>query len=268
MCNFLFTGKGSSKKKIAHLDIVASSDEGDIAVGHHRGFAIKFKDEKEFIHIDQLFSQYFDFSKLSVYDMEYSGGYLWVASEGDGLLCFDFKNKKLKVFTVSDGLISNSITSLHAMQEGKMLIGTNRGMSIIHIPTGTFTTYLRKDGLPSEEFEIGVDHDIDKKEFFMATTEGVVSFFDSNLRQSVIKPKLVLYTVTRNGEVLNDSLVYLLRNNPNFKIKYNESLNLEFSTLNFSNDNDFVLRFKMNDDEEWNISNLKRPKSRKIKKII
>ena len=252
---YLYFGKGSGKKKIEHLDIVTSSDAGDVAVGHHRGFAIKFKDEKEFIHIDQLFSQYFDFSKLSVYDMEYSGGYLWVASEGDGLLCFDFKNKKLKVFTVSDGLISNSITSLHAMQEGKMLIGTNRGMSIMHIPTGTFTTYLRKDGLPSEEFEIGVDHDIDKKEFFMATTEGVISFFDSNLRQSVIKPKLVLYTVTRNGEVLNDSLVYLLRNNPNFKIKYNESLNLEFSTLNFSNDNDFVLRFKMNDDEEWNISN-------------
>jgi len=252
---YLYFGKGSGKKKIEHLDIVTSSDAGDVAVGHHRGFAIKFKDEKEFIHIDQLFSQYFDFSKLSVYDMEYSGGYLWVASEGDGLLCFDFKNKKLKVFTVSDGLISNSITSLHAMQEGKMLIGTNRGMSIMHIPTGTFTTYLRKDGLPSEEFEIGVDHDIDKKEFFMATTEGVVSFFDSNLRQSVIKPKLVLYTVTRNGEVLNDSLVYLLRNNPNFKIKYNESLNLEFSTLNFSNDNDFVLRFKMNDGDDWNISN-------------
>ena len=88
----------------------------------------------------------------------------------------------------------------------------------------------------------------------MAVTEGVVSFFDENLRQSVIKPKLMLYAVTRNGKVLNDSMVYLLRNNPDFKIKYNESLNLEFSTLNFSNDNDFVLRFKMKDDENWNIS--------------
>ena len=123
------------------------------------------------------------------------------------------------------------------------------------IPTGTFTTFLKKDGLPSEEFEIGVDHDIDKKEYFLASTEGVVSFFDWNLRQSIIKPKLMLYAVMRNGELLSDSMVNLLRNNPTFKIKYSESLNLEFSTLNFSNDNDFVLRFKMKDDGEWNISN-------------
>jgi signal transduction histidine kinase/ligand-binding sensor domain-containing protein len=248
-------GKGLSKKKITHLDIVAISDGGDIVVGHHRGFAIKFQNEKEFIHIDQLVNQSFDFSKLSVYDLAFIGGYLWVGSEGDGLLSFDFKRKRLKVFTMKDGLISNSITSIHAMKDGKMLIGTNRGMSIMHIPTGTFSTFLKKDGLPSEEFEIGVDHDIDKKEFFLATTKGVVSFFDGNLRQSIIKPKLMLYSVMRNGNVLSDSVVYLLRNNPVFKIKYNENLNLEFSTLNFSNDNDFLLRFKMKDGEDWNISN-------------
>ena len=44
---YLYFGKGSGKKKIEHLDIVTSSDAGDVAVGHHRGFAIKFKDEKE-----------------------------------------------------------------------------------------------------------------------------------------------------------------------------------------------------------------------------
>ncbi len=248
-------GKGSSKKKISHLDIVAISDEGDIAVGHHRGFAIKFHNEKVFIHIEQLVNQSFDFSKLSVYDLAFIDGYLWVGSEGDGLLSFDFKKKRLKVFTIKDGLVSNSITSLHAMSDDRMLIGTNRGMSIMHIPTGTFSSFLKKDGLPSEEFEIGVDHDIDKNEFFLATTKGIVSFFDGNLRQSIIKPKLMLYSVMRNGNVLSDSVVYLLRNNPVFKIKYNENLNLEFSSLNFSNDNDFVLRFKMNDDGDWNISN-------------
>lgn len=252
---YLYFGKDSLKKKIEHLDIVASSEDGDIAVGHHRGFAIKFHNENSFTHIDQLVSEKFDFSKLSVYDMEFSGGYLWVGSEGDGLLCFDFKQRKLKVFTVKDGLVSNSITSIHGMKDDQLLIGTNRGMSIMHIPSGTFTTFLKKDGLPSEEFEIGVDHDIDKNEYFLATTKGVVSFFYQNLRQSIIKPKLMLYAVMRNGQVLSDSTVYLLKANPFFKIKYNESLNLEFSALDFSSDNDFVLRFKMKDDQEWNISN-------------
>ena len=100
----------------------------------------------------------------------------------DWIIWLGFKPKKLKVFTIKDGLISNSITSIHGMKDNQLLIGTNRGLSIMHIPSGTFTTFLKKDGLPSEEFEIGVDHDIEKNEFFLATTKGVVSFFYGNLR--------------------------------------------------------------------------------------
>ena len=249
--NIFEFGKGEQRKRIDHLDFVTASSEGDIAVGHHRGFAVQFKGEKDFLHVEQLIRQNYDFSKLSVYDMEYKDGYLWVASESDGLLRFDFRQKELKVFTMDDGLISNSITSIHGMGKEKLVIGTNRGMSIMHIPTETFTTFLRKDGLPAEEFETAVDHDIDEREFFLATSKGIVSFFADKIRQSVIKPKLVLYAINRNGQQLNDSLVNVLVDNPRFKLKYNESLSLQFSTLNYSRDNDFLLRFKMNDEEEW-----------------
>ena len=252
--NILEFGTGVNKKTINHLDFVTTSPEGDIAVGHHRGFAIKFHDQSEFQHVEQLIGQQYDFSKLSVYDMEYKGAYLWVGSESDGLLRFDFKRKQLKVFTMEDGLVSNSITAVHGMGKDKMIIGTNRGMSIMHIPSETFTTFLKKDGLPSEEFEIAVDHDIDGDEFFMATTKGIVSFFRGNLQQSIVKPKLLLYSVIRNGKVLSDSAVEQLREIPQFKLKYNESLSLQFSTLNFSGDNDFVLRFKMKDGDEWQTS--------------
>jgi signal transduction histidine kinase/ligand-binding sensor domain-containing protein len=252
--NILEFGTGVDKKKIEHLDFVTTSPDGDIAVGHHRGFAIKFHDQKSFQHVEQLIGQRYDFSKLSVYDMEYKGDYLWIASESDGLFRFDLKRKLMKVFTMEDGLVSNSITAIHGMGKDKLIIGTNRGMSVMHIPSETFTTFLKKDGLPSEEFEIAVDHDIGGNEFFMATTKGIVSFFNNNLQQSVIKPKLILYAVVRNGKILSDSIVYQLRQNPQFKLKYNESLNLQFSTLNFSGDNDFILRFKMKDEDEWRTS--------------
>lgn len=252
--SYLQLGTGENKRLIDHLDFVTASLEGDIAVGHHRGFAIKFHDQKEFQHVEQLIGQQFDFSKLSVYDMEFRDGYLWVGSESDGLLRFDFKRKQMKVYTMEDGMVSNSITSIHGFGEERIVIGTNKGMSIMHIPTETFTTFLKKDGLPSEEFEIAVNHDIDENEFFMATTKGVISFFKGNLKQSFIKPKLQLYSVIRNGEYLNDSIVDLLRKRPVFKLKYNESLNFQFSTLNYSNDNDFILRFKMNEDADWQSS--------------
>lgn len=252
--SFNVFGTGDQKRIINHLDFVTSSPEGDIAIGHHRGFAIKQKGEKEFIHIEQLVKNPFDFSKLSVYDMEYREGYLWVASESDGLLRFDIGKKQLKVYTMNEGLISNSITSIHGMGDKRLVIGTNRGMSVLHIPSETFSTYLRKDGLPSEEFETAVDHDINGKEFFLGTTKGLVSFYSDQLQQSIVKPKLILYAIAMNGKVLGDSLVDELRTRPRFKLKSSESLNLQFSSLNFSNDNDFALRFKMNENDEWQIS--------------
>ena len=252
--NYLQLGTGDKKRTIDHLDFVTASPEGDIAVGHHRGFAIKFHDQNEFQHIEQLINQQYDFSKLSVYDMEFRGGYLWVGSESDGLLRFDFKKKQIKVYTTRDGMVSNSIASIHGIGQEKIVIGTNKGMSIMHIPTETFTTFVKKDGLPAEEFEIAVNHDIDGSEIFMATTKGIVSFFNNNLKQSFIKPKLKLYSIIKNGNVLNDSVVDILRMSPKFKLKYNESLSFQFSTLNYSNDNDFNLRFKMNDDAAWQTS--------------
>ena len=252
--NYLQFGTGEKKKKIDHLDFVSTSPEGDVAVGHHRGFAIKFHNQNEFQHIEQLITQQYDFSKLSVYDMEFRGGYLWVGSESDGLLRFDFKNRQIKVYTMKDGMVSNSIASIHGIGQDKIVIGTNKGMSIMHIPTETFTTFVKKDGLPAEEFEIAVNHDIDGNEIFMATTKGIVSFFNNNLKQSFIKPKLKLYSIIKNGSILNDSIVEIFRKSPKFKLKYNESLSFQFSTLNYSNDNDFNLRFKMNDDAAWQTS--------------
>ena len=251
---YLQLGTGDYKRTINHLDFVTSSAEGDVAVGHHRGFAIKLHDQKEFQHIDQMIGPSYDFSKLSVYDMEYKDGYLWVASESDGLLRFDFKQKQIKVYTMGDGLVSNSITSIHGIGNEKMVIGTNKGMSIMHIPSETFITFLKKDGLPAEEFEIAVNHAIDNREIFMATTKGVVSFFENHLKQSLIRPKLQLYSIVRNGNYLSDSIVDAIRKSPKFKLKSNESLNFQFSTLNYSNDNDFNLRFKMNDKADWQTS--------------
>lgn len=254
MSQILYFGEGINKKKIDHLDFVVSSPEGEIAIGHHRGFAIKPKGGANFFHIEQLVKEKFDFTKLSVYDMEYSNGKLWVASEADGLLRFDINKHELKVYTMEDGLVSNSIVSLRPMGASKLVIGTNKGLSVMHIPSETFTTFLKKDGLPSEEFENAVDHDIGNEEIFMATKAGLISFKGTELRQVMTQPKLMLNGIVRNGNSLSDSMVNELSKKPFFELKHNESLTLQFSTFHFSDDNDYTLRFRMNADEEWKTS--------------
>ena len=247
-------GTGKLKQELNHLDYVSTSTDDDVIVGHHRGFAIKYSGTDVFRQIQELVDTSFDFSNLSVYDIVSSNGFWWIATEGHGLIRFDASKRELKVYGTSNGLVSNSITSVLALDEHRMAIGTSKGLAILDIPSSTFTTYLRKDGLPSEQFVIAAHHRAASGEIFLATTSGIVSFAKDELKHSLIKASIKLSALIKDNQAVPDSMVSLLNENPRIVLHPNESLTLVFSSLNFSNDNDFILRYRFNPDEPWKIS--------------
>lgn len=247
-------GTGKLKQELSHLDYVSTSNDDDVIVGHHRGFAIKYAGTAVFRQIQELVDTSFDFSNLSVYDIISSNGYWWIATEGHGLIRFDAAKRELKVYGTSNGLVSNSITSVLALDDRSMVIGTSKGLAILDIPSSTFSTYLRKDGLPSEQFVIAAHHRTASGEIFLATTSGMVSFTKGELKHSLIKASIKLNTLVKDNKVMPDAVVSQLSENPRIVLHHNESLTLVFSSLNFSNDNDFILRYRFNPDEPWKIS--------------
>ena len=158
------------------------------------------------------------------------------------------------MYGTSNGLVSNSITSVLALDERRMAIGTSKGLAILDIPSSTFTTFLRKDGLPSEQFVIAAHHRSASGEIFLATTSGMVSFTKDELKHSLIKTSIKLSALVRDNQVMPDSMVSALSENPRIVLYPNESLTLVFSSLNFSNDNDFILRYRFNPEEPWKIT--------------
>ena len=76
---------------------------------------------------------------------EADDGSLWIGTYGGGVS--HLKDGRFTVLTMSDGLISDFVTSLRQDKEGAIWIATDFGVSRYH--NGHFTNYSNKDGLVS-----------------------------------------------------------------------------------------------------------------------
>lgn len=254
IANITAFGSGKFRRNILHLDFVSTDSSSGVLVGHHRGFALRMPGDSLFRQVQELTDTTFDFSSLSVYDIDYLFGKWWIATESHGLWRFDPASRKIKTYTQKDGLISNSVTAVHGLGKSRIAIGTDKGLSVFNVNSGKFVSYLKKDGLPSNQFQISADHEGEDDEVFMATTAGVISFRESELRQTVFTPKMNVYGISLNGRLLTDSQVHHFVTHPEMTIKYNSGLNISFSSLNFLSESDFDLRFKLSDNGEWKLS--------------
>jgi signal transduction histidine kinase/CheY-like chemotaxis protein/ligand-binding sensor domain-containing protein len=98
-------------------------------------------------------------------------GTLWIGTQAAGLL--SMKSGVFKVYTTSSGLASNSITAILEDQQGKLWVGTDRGLSLFQKPK--FVTYTVKQGLPDNWIQsiyqdrrgvlwVGTVHGVSKRE--------------------------------------------------------------------------------------------------------
>lgn len=239
------------RQDLFHADYVSVSSGGDVLVGYHTGFAIKKKNSDVFSPVQELIDFKFDWSRLSIYDHCESNGYWWFATEGNGLLRLDFEKGTVLNYTIKDGLSSNSVVSIMEGEKGKMIIGTSSGLSILDIKSEQFINYLDQDGLVSEQFIGKSRYKSPQGEYFLSTTEGMVSFFLDRLKQSKINPKISISSLILNNKVFDDSLLASIIQSRSLSIKYNESLVMNFSTNTFSGDLDYILRYKLNENDEW-----------------
>jgi ligand-binding sensor domain-containing protein len=82
-------------------------------------------------------------------------GNIWIATMGNGVLCYNPTTARAKSYTVGSGgkshISSNSVSSITFDHNGNPWFSTDRGgISMFNMKTRTFTSYSRKDGLPDD----------------------------------------------------------------------------------------------------------------------
>ncbi len=115
--------------------------EGNLWVGMNRGLN-QFHDERftMFGRIEGLPSD----EPVAIH--QDVSGKVWVGYHGDGLVALD--QGKPRIYTMRDGLPSNSIISIRDGRDGDLLVSNNGGLSRMH--AGHFSTYAlpQPDGSP------------------------------------------------------------------------------------------------------------------------
>ncbi len=123
-------------------------------------------------------SKYWDFNFQST-DTKIYHNEIWMATAGDGLICFDMDTPKIARYTASnpaaDSINSSDITSLIIEKDGNIWVGTKGGgLNYFNRQKKTFQHFTKEDGLCNNSIYCMVKDNAGK--IWMGTSNGLSSF--------------------------------------------------------------------------------------------
>ena len=114
---------------------------------------------------------------------------IWVGTS-QGLKQLNPQTQKVRKYTISDGLPSNSISAIEGDANGNLWISTNFGISRFNPSTQTFVNFYASDGLQGNEFSKGVSFASTKGEIIFGSTSGITYFNLGEITSPNKKPEI------------------------------------------------------------------------------
>ena len=117
---------------------------------------------------------------------------MWVLTNGGGLHLYQGPGNNFRVFTVSDGLVSNTIRGVVEDKKGNLWFTTNGGISKMDPKTFKFINYDDVDGLQGKEFLIHAFDKNDENWLFFGGINGLNYIKADSLRMRLDVPNVYL----------------------------------------------------------------------------
>lgn len=139
--NFVRVNFNVGLKKISYL----GSWKNEVLIGADAGFFQTSHGEKKLLKIN------LGVDEPNVSDVHLDGPVFWIATEGNGLLRYNFETREIKNFTHSstgNSVADNNIKCLAKDDEGNLWLGTFRGLSILNPATSNFENYYHHISQP------------------------------------------------------------------------------------------------------------------------
>ena len=231
---------------------IIKSKEGQIVTGGHAGLHILSHNKN---------IQPFDASKYNIGSIfcvvEDDNQFLWLASEGQGLIKFDVTNKLFKKYTTVNGLNSNLIYGIVPDLYGNLWLSTTKGISCFNIDKEEFRNYTMDDGLPIKEFIYGAYGKTRNNEIVFGSNNGFIIFnpkelLDLDLKTNLIMTDFEIFNKSVGIDVKNSPLKQSIDETQHIKLAYKQnSFTLSFSSVNLVNKANYY-RWKLEGlEEEW-----------------
>ncbi len=155
----------------------------------------------------------------------------WIGTVSGGLNSLDRRTGRFSHLTERDGLSDNSILSILEGQDGRIWLGTQRGLTVYNAEDGRIDVFDERDGLFGSEFQNGHFRDHDGTLLF-GGSHGITRIDSSAARHNTHIPSVQITDVKIFQKSLApDRQSY---NGSHFDLSPDETyLNIEFVSLDF-----------------------------------
>lgn len=120
------------------------------------------------------------------------GKYLWIGTEGGGLIHFEKTTGNCTCYTTEKGLPNNVVYGILHGSDGNLWLSTNKGISRFNPVSKVFKNYDVESGLQSNEFNRREYYRSPDGKLYFGGIQGYNSFYPGNIKINSIGPQIVI----------------------------------------------------------------------------
>lgn len=224
--------------------------EGNIWVGTDDGLNKFIVDENKFVRYKHDPENPNSLSHNTIfYIHEDQSGIIWVGTSGGGLNKIDPKTGSIQSYTTEQGLPNNLVYGIIDDQDGNIWASTNLGLSKLNVTTGQFVNYDVKDGIQSNEFNLGACYKSKDGKLYFGGMNGFNVFDPSSIRNNPNKPVVVISAFRKFNELQPEEFF----DGDTIHLNYDDNFfSFEISALDYTNPSKNKFRYMLeNVDQDW-----------------
>ena len=229
----------------------------NVWIGTENGLNLYVRETNRFIRLKQNLNDSTglssDFIPCVYIDAE---NVIWLGTLGGGLnkLKYDLKESKqeIKYFTVENGLANNVVYSILEDDHNNLWMGTNNGISKFNKKTETFRNYDYKDGLQSNEFNVGAYFKGRDGYMYFGGINGLTKFHPDSIKDNThIPPVLLTSFKVYKEEIKIPKPIFLT---DTVTLNYDDRIiSIEFAALDYNTPEKNQFSYFLEEfDREWN----------------
>lgn len=188
-------------------------------------------------------------------------GHLWLATDGNGLVRFNFRDETFDLYNGKDyGIDANLIYDILQQDDRTLWLSTNNGIYHFDWHKEKTTHYTKWDNLQSNEFNYNAGFIASDGKMFFGGINGFNSFYPDSVKIRDLKGSVVINELQLfNDDVsLDQPEQEILKKTINFTdeltLNHNQSVvSFEYAAINFESPQKVKYAYKMDGfDERWN----------------
>ncbi|GAA4304822.1 two-component regulator propeller domain-containing protein [Aestuariibaculum suncheonense] len=195
--------------------------------------------------------------------LETSKNHFVLATNGEGVVFYNYDTKVLKKLTINSGMPSDIIQGILSTSDSSFWASTTKGLvNIITRKNDTIiNVFDKKDGLPSTEYNYGSYRKLSDSLFAFGGVNGVTLFNPKKIKEETFKPKVVFDAFKLFNKIVKPEekpLSKHINETNSIVLKHNEnSVEISFTGVLYSSSSKTKYAYKLEGfNDDWSSPSL------------